>query len=120
MQNTGSGQNTGPGLAFDRTAALARIGGDAEVLDRLMRVFSRQSRELLAEVAENVSRRDREGLARAAHKLRGAVGVFSSGDAFQTALDLEMHSREDDFTHLEKTCEQLHRHVHRLQEALSA
>ncbi len=71
-----------------REALLGRFQGDAAMLQQLVEVFLAESPAQLAAVREAVDRRDAERLARAAHTLKGSVGLFTDGPAFEAIAAL--------------------------------
>jgi signal transduction histidine kinase/DNA-binding response OmpR family regulator len=100
---------------------LARLDGDVEFLRRLMEVFDETSRALLSEIHEAIARGDTEALARAAHTLKGSVGNFAPhGDAFETALRLEMMGSNGDMSGAEQAYLVLEAEIERLKSAVMA
>lgn len=83
-----------PERILDRGALLDRIGGDAEFLRELALMFGEQREQLLGEIRSALERGDADGLARAAHTLKGCVGNLGAGAAFEAARRLEMLARE--------------------------
>jgi signal transduction histidine kinase/DNA-binding response OmpR family regulator/HPt (histidine-containing phosphotransfer) domain-containing protein len=90
----------GPGVpgkkkeVVDWDQALARVDGDRQVLADITRLFRDQSRKLLSDVREAISRQDAKALEFAAHTLKGSVGNFTSTGPFESALELEKMGRE--------------------------
>ena len=78
----------------DWDRALARVDGDRQVLADITRLFRDQSRKLLSDVREAISRQDAKALEFAAHTLKGSVGNFTSTGPFESALELEKMGRE--------------------------
>lgn len=104
--------------AFDRKAALARAGGDEELLKETAEIFVDESPRLLADVREAVARRDGGALERSAHRLRGSAGNFDAWGAFNAAKRLEALGRAADFAGVEEEYERLASEVRRLESAL--
>jgi len=79
--------------AFDVTAALARVDGDRELLAELVQIVRAESPRVLSEIRRCVDAGDPAGLERAAHRLRGSIGVFGARSVLQAALELETMAR---------------------------
>ena len=99
-------------------AALTRVGGDAELLIEIAELFLRTAPPLLAQIDQAVARRDAGALERAAHTLKGSVGNFAVGEAFQAALKLELLGRSGQLTGVEEAYQALLIAMERLQPAL--
>jgi PAS domain S-box-containing protein len=81
---------------FERAEALARAGGDERVLRELARLFLTESPGWLAEMGAAVAAADAVRLQRAAHTLKGAVGIFGARAAAAAAAKLERMGRDHD------------------------
>jgi two-component system, sensor histidine kinase and response regulator len=73
--------------------ALARVGGDRDLLGELMGIFEVESPKLLAMIRAAIERGDAAALELNAHGLKGAAGNFSAGPAADRARELEMMGR---------------------------
>jgi len=78
---------------FNRTAALARAGGDLRLLGELATVFLDKEAGLLERVVQAVARRDARELEQAAHTLRGALSLFAAETAIDASARLEAMGR---------------------------
>jgi PAS domain S-box-containing protein len=78
-----------PANVWDRTKALAHVGGDQELLRELAALFLMECPQRLADVREAVSRADASKLQLAAHTLKGAVSNFAAPSARDAAQRLE-------------------------------
>jgi len=78
-----------PAAQTARDAIVARFGGDARLAAQLARMFLKDSPRLVNAVRRAAARRDSQGLARAAHALKGAVGHFGAQAARAAAARLE-------------------------------
>lgn len=76
-----------PDVGWDK--ALALVGGDRELLVRVARVFLESEPRMIARVREAIAASDAHALEEAAHKLRGALGNFAVGAAYEVATQLE-------------------------------
>ena len=57
----------------------------------------------LSAIREAVTRDDSKMVERAAHKLKGSLGIFGAKEGFEAALRLEMMAGESDLTRAEET-----------------
>ena len=69
----------------DRAAALARLGGDAELFDEVSRLFLEFCPGAIATIKTAIDNRDPVALRAAAHALRGAAANLSAGALCATA-----------------------------------
>ncbi len=76
---------------------LARIGGDAELLADISRIFIDGAPRHLEQIREALDARDPEALRRAAHALKGAAANFDAADLVGAARTLEEMGRTGEF-----------------------
>jgi CheY-like chemotaxis protein len=81
---------------LDRATALARVGGDEQLLAGLVGVFRAELPGWLTELRQAVAAEDGARLRRAAHTLKGAVSTFGAAEAVAAALRLEQRGRDAD------------------------
>ncbi|MFO0761151.1 MAG: response regulator [Byssovorax sp.] len=100
--------------AFDKAAALDRVGGDEELLKDLIGVFLGEVHKWLDDIRAAIVSSDAPRLKRAAHTLKGAVDNCGASRAYDLALRLErlggegrIAGAEDIFAELEAAIEQL-------------
>ena len=79
---------------LDRDLALARVGGDAELLKELALLFLEEYPRLLAELHAAADRGDAKTVERTAHGLKGSVANFGAQTATEAALMVEQLGRE--------------------------
>lgn len=103
---------------LDQAALLDRIGGDAAFLQELALMFGEQREHLLGEIRKALEQGDADGLARAAHTLKGCVGNLGAGAAFQAARRLEMLAREQRLEHAYSLVRDVETEVARFEAAL--
>jgi CheY-like chemotaxis protein len=108
-----------PGTVFDLDAVLAVVGGDRELLPRMVQSFLDHCPKLLGEIRDSVVREDGAALKRAAHKLAGAVVSFGAERAYQSALRLEELGEAGDVTGYQQGYPELEEAVRHLQAALA-
>lgn len=79
--------------AIDRAAALARLGGDAELLEELLQLMLEQSRELVRTMGEALARGDAAAVRLAAHTIRGSAANLDAEPLRAAAERLEERAR---------------------------
>ena len=79
---------------LDRDLALARVGGDAELLKELAILFLEEYPRLLTELHAATDRGDAKTVERTAHGLKGSVANFGAQAATEAALLVEQLGRE--------------------------
>jgi HPt (histidine-containing phosphotransfer) domain-containing protein len=88
--------NATPTAVFDRAELLERVDGDAELLVEIVRIFLDDLPRASDEMRLASEAGDLKTLARAAHKLRGALANLCAGAAASAARRLEQHAGADD------------------------
>jgi CheY-like chemotaxis protein len=78
-----------PASCLDREALLARVGNKPENLTKLVKVFDQESAQLLAAIRRGLDKNDAANVRKAAHALKGAVGVFEMAAATDAARHFE-------------------------------
>ena len=79
--------------SFDRALALARVGGDAELLREIALLFIDDYPRVLSELRQALERADHKGVERTAHGLKGSVSNFGAPAAVEAARMIEMLGR---------------------------
>ena len=108
------------GKILDEDEALARVGGDRELLTSLTEVFFDSYPAQLAQMREGISSGDAKAVYQLAHTLVGAVGVFGAPSALAAATRLEAMGREGKISGAEEAWQQLDSALARLKPALTA
>jgi two-component system, sensor histidine kinase and response regulator len=80
--------------AFDRSTLLTRTDGDTDLIRTLVEVFDEERPKLLGDIEVALETNDTDALERAAHTLKGAVGVFGAEQARVKAESVEAAARE--------------------------
>ena len=119
-EGTGPAEDRGENEVFDRDAALSRMGGNQELLEELAALFLEQVPSLMSQLKQSIMSGDSEALERAAHKLKGSVGVFDSNGAVEAAQTLESMGRSGDLSSSEGAYDLLADRVGKLAKALDA
>ena len=81
---------------LDAGAILARLSGDRELLADIGRLFIEHCPTMVGALEGARSSGDAVALAGAAHAIKGSVGNFTDGRAFQLARDVEQRGRHGD------------------------
>jgi two-component system sensor histidine kinase/response regulator len=105
---------------LDPTVALARVGGNTQLLAELVELFQQHGPGWLEEIRSAIAEGDMPKLRRAAHTLKGSVGTFGARSAFEAAQQLEAMGRCGDPTGAAAVCDTLAKILERLQSALAA
>ena len=105
--------------AFDLSSALENVGDDMALLRKLAGAFLEESVSLMDAVRDAISTGKPEDLCRAAHTLKGAVGVFGPTGAEGLALELEAMGRAGDLGRAEETYAQLEKEIESIRRSLA-
>ena len=81
------------------------LAGDPDLRRELAAMFLEDCPKLLSEVRAAVTARDGPSLKRAAHTLKGSVGVFKFQSAFDAVLRMEHVGNDSDWAHAEEVLE---------------
>jgi HPt (histidine-containing phosphotransfer) domain-containing protein len=80
--------------AFDRTATLARLGGDQQLMNEVIQLFLDDCPVHLASIKAAVTARNLQTLRQSAHALKGAAGNISATALVKAAATLERIANE--------------------------
>jgi HPt (histidine-containing phosphotransfer) domain-containing protein len=81
---------------LDYNAALARVGGDVDLLKELAGMFMEEYPRLMNQVREGLQRGDAAAASNAAHQLKGLLAQFGAENARQAAYSVEHPARQGD------------------------
>jgi HPt (histidine-containing phosphotransfer) domain-containing protein len=104
----------------DLARALARLGGNLELLRRIALPFVDDAPKILAELRVLVERRDAGATAFAAHRLRGQAASFDATALVSAAASLEDAARGGAWPVADQTHEILQRELEKVVDALRA
>jgi two-component system sensor histidine kinase/response regulator len=76
-------------MVLDHEAAMARVGGDEELLKELAQLFLEEYPRLMAELREAHAQGDARMVERTAHGLKGSVANFGAKPAVEAAYQIE-------------------------------
>lgn len=105
---------------FNMPDALAHIDGDMEFLKELIRMFLTNYPVQLTTIQDAVKQGDNKTLERAAHTIKGSVGIFCAKHAFDAALQLELMGRENNVIGIKEAYASLEKEIGRLKLKLEA
>jgi PAS domain S-box-containing protein len=108
-----------PSSVWNRSKALAHVGGDHDLLRELAAVFVVECPHRLADVRDAVSQADAQRLRLAAHTLKGAASNFSALAACDAAQRLETMGQRADLSGAENAADVLETEMQRLRTALA-
>ncbi len=100
--------------AWDLNRALARVGGDRDLLVELIVIFETECPKLLRAIRSAAERGDASALELNAHGLKGACSTFSAGPSTDRARDLEMMGRNKRLAGSREMLGRLEKEIHRL------
>jgi two-component system, sensor histidine kinase and response regulator len=83
---------------IDRNALLAGFGGRVDLLKHVVEVFLEDTPVILARLKEAVHAQNAAEVTAGAHSLKGSVGLFSQGQAYEYARRLEHLGRDGDLS----------------------
>jgi signal transduction histidine kinase/DNA-binding response OmpR family regulator/HPt (histidine-containing phosphotransfer) domain-containing protein len=109
-----------PAPMVDRESALARVGGDRELLKELAGVFLAELPTWLAELRGAVGKQDAATVRRVAHTVKGAVDSCGASSAFDVASRLERIGRVGEMGDAAEALDELEAEVRRLEPELRA
>lgn len=114
---------TEPGTTMsylDQSAALARVGGDAQLLAELAAMFIAEYPTMLGTIDAGIASNDAVAVQSAAHQLKGLLAQFGSEGARQIALKLEQAARETDLAEAKPAAAELAGYMEKLKPELEA
>jgi len=99
---------------LDRTTALAQMDGDAHLVAEVAGLLLQDCPKQLSAIRAAVANDDSKLVERAAHKLKGSLGIFGAKEGFEAALCLETMAGGGDLTRAEETVGLLEEAIQRL------
>jgi response regulator RpfG family c-di-GMP phosphodiesterase len=94
------------------------FGGNASLLGEVIDLFLAETPAVLVEMRHALEEGDHVELGRRAHKLKGTIGVFTNGDAFAAARDVEAATRRDERESAREALDRLDARVQELSNGL--
>jgi len=105
---------------LDGDQLLEMLGGDIGLLRELVDTFGANWPRQLTTLSDAIRAADGSALERAAHTLKGTVGVFGARSAYARALALEQAGRSGSLDNTAGDLRRLETELHGLQAALDA
>lgn len=102
-----AGRETARDAIFSLREALARLDDDVELFQTLAELFVEQGPKDLADTRAALSAQDAAALARAAHRIKGAVLQFCAPTVLDAARRLEELGRAGDLKEAAAACARL-------------
>lgn len=103
---------------FDRSAFMAQADDDTELVCTLVKVFTEDRPMLMSRIEQALDEGDPEAIQRAAHAIKGALGVFVAEPAYQCAVKLEALAYEGRVEEARAWYVEVRRTVTQLEDAL--
>ncbi|MEL6105439.1 MAG: response regulator [Planctomycetota bacterium] len=100
--------------AFDTDGFARNTGGSTEVALQLIQLFEEESKRQLKDVQSAVETGDADSLQRAAHTIKGSIGIFAAHDCFEAASTLEQAAAAGELREVETQFMTLSNEVRRL------
>lgn len=104
---------------LNMSAALARVGGDEELLKEIAQIFLDENPGALDEIRAAADAGDTKALEKAAHTLKGSVSNFGAQTARDAAYRIEQMGRSGDLNSVSEALANLETAVHTLSSELS-
>ena len=105
--------------SFDRDELIEAMGGNKEILSKVIGIFVNHSSAALGEIKNAIEKQNSTLLERSAHSFKGAVAQFSARDAFTIAKQLETVAQEGNLEPASALFSKLEEEVARLQKGLT-
>ena len=104
----------------DRSAILAQVDGDTELLAELVDLFLDTYPSFLGEIRQGITDQVPSRVCEAAHSLKGALGNFWPATGMDLVLTLELMGRDGNLSRAEEKLRELEVDMGRISSALSA
>ena len=105
---------------LDRKTLWERVAGDTDLLREIIELFLADCPERLLELQQALTRQDCPALARAAHRLKGALGNISANHALAAVRRVETSARVGDIQAATEALVRLENELARLTPLLAA
>ncbi len=111
--------STPSSMVFDKDEARVRLGEDRRLLREVITIFRAELPGLMTTIRKSAKNGDTEGLRRAAHTLKGSLGLLGAPRAFQCARHLEDVVRRGELSSVASAMTDLEREIDELSDALA-
>lgn len=92
---------------LDRDQIAAQLGFQRSDIDMLLAMFSKNATTSLEEMKKMLDEKSMQGVADAAHAIKGSAGNLKLDDIYTLAMTIEMAAKNDKDVHLHAHYEQL-------------
>jgi len=106
--------------AVDRAVLVEAFGGRPQLVKEVIDVFLEDATGMMARLRDATRAQDASEVAAAAHAIKGSAGLFSQGQAYDTARRLEQLARAGDLTTVDAACTEVEGHLSALMAELRA
>jgi len=103
---------------INKQAALARMGGDEQILQILGQAFLEDSPPIMEQLHQAIEKQEATGIHFGAHKIKGLAANFDGHATTQVAAQLEARGRAEQTDDLQALWEGLVKEVLRLEQAI--
>ncbi|HLG18690.1 MAG TPA: ATP-binding protein [Bdellovibrionota bacterium] len=104
---------------FDISHLKSVVGGDRALMGEIVQLFLAHSPNMVLAMEQAMEQADRETLARSAHTIKGAIGNFSKGAAYQMAIEVEDAAQKGDLAHVTPIVATLRKELDKMRSALA-
>ena len=105
---------------LDWEAAVQRVGGRADLLRKMVKVFLLECDKLIPAIRRAIDEGDRPTLRRLAHSLKGSADTFAAHATVAAALRLELMGRDGNLREAGEAYDDLRRETDRLTQVLAS
>ncbi len=105
---------------IDLASALRAVDGDRAILREVIEVFRQDYPSRVEELRDAIEHRTAQQMARAAHSLKGALGIFGRSAAYDLAQELETMGRADHLADAQGVLQMLEQELGRIIAAQAA
>src|SRR5206468_13001495 len=105
---------------LDREAMLEHVAGETALLDEIVRLYREDAPRLLSDLRGAITQQDSRSMERAAHKIKGVLGMLGAEIAAEVAAQLEKLGAEQNLDRAGLLLSALEREMERLMPELES
>lgn len=106
-------------MIFDKEFTMSMAGDDPEFYGEMLAIIRKNLPEYLAKIESSIQTSDAEGVARAAHKLKGGLSNYGAEDSIEAALKVEKMAKDGDLSDVGSAFEELKVRIEEFKKAIS-
>ncbi len=95
----------------DAAGLLQRVGGDVDLLKRMIKIFLKDYPKKIALLRHALARKDAAALAATAHALKGSISIFGAAEARHLAEELQNMGRQSQISGAAERLKQLEEQI---------